>query len=55
MKKSSLVMSSSETLVITSNKGSAIDDDDIALAQGSNPTYGSLSITGHYALQKRSK
>ncbi|KAL5463170.1 hypothetical protein EMCRGX_G032047 [Ephydatia muelleri] len=49
--KKSLVMSSEETIVTTS--GSAFDD--VALAQEHNDSYGSMSVTGHYMLQKRSK
>ncbi|KAL5463163.1 hypothetical protein EMCRGX_G032040 [Ephydatia muelleri] len=49
--KKSLVMSSEETIVTTS--GSAFDD--VALAQERNDRYGSMSVTGHYMLQKRSK
>ena len=49
--KKSLVMSSAETIVTTSI--SAFDD--VALAQERNDSYGSMSVTGHYMLQKRSK
>ena len=46
--KKSLVMSSEETIVTTSF-------DNVALAQERNDSYGSMSVTGHYMLQKRSK